>query len=353
KYVIRSDKLHVDYTAFVQDDTSVTGSKCHIMTIHDIGCNHSVFTEYVSQPEMRGLKQRVVWVHVDLPGQEDDASDLTIEKYPSLDDLGAELINVVDHLNIQQLVIFGEGAGANVAIRFAMEYPSRVHGVICVHPTASTAGFMETMKDKITNWKLIHKGMNADAEAYLIWHRFGRDAAKGYGDSQLLEANIREFSEKLYGKRNPKNLAVFMDAFLNRTNLIDKLEKLTVDCLVAVGKRSSVLSTTQKFYDRLKETRDPKHMVNSPLLIVDNVGDVLGEAPDVLAKSMQFFLQGIGLLSGLPMETSLVGLGRLSRAMSMEDADRPRRGSGLQPQSPLTASSNDSPPVGSPPKFSS
>lgn len=44
---------------------------------------------------------------------------------------------------------------------------------------------------------------------------------------------------------------------------------------------------------------------------------------------MQFFLQGIGLVSGLPMEAGLVGLGRLSRAMSMEDADRPRRTSGL------------------------
>ncbi|CAF1538237.1 unnamed protein product, partial [Didymodactylos carnosus] len=121
----------------------------------------------------------------------------------------------------------------------------------------------------------------------------------------------------------------------------------------AVGKKSSVLSTTEKFYDRLKETRDVKRMVNSPLLIADNVGDVLGEAPDILAKSMQFFLQGIGLLSGLPMETSLVGLGRLSRAMSMEDADRPRRSSVLQPQSPSTTSPVGSPPVGSPPKFSS
>jgi hypothetical protein len=33
---------------------------------------------------------------------------------------------------------------------------------------------MEIMKDKLNNWKLIHKGMNPDAEAYLIWHRFGR-----------------------------------------------------------------------------------------------------------------------------------------------------------------------------------
>jgi hypothetical protein len=48
---------------------------------------------------------------------------------------------------------------------------------------------------------------------------------------------------------------------------------------VAVGKKSSVLHTTEKFYERLRESRNnPQKMVNSPLLIADNVGDVLGEA---------------------------------------------------------------------------
>ena len=56
------------------------------------------------------------------------------------------------------------------------------------------------------------------------------------------------------------------------------------------------------------------------------------------------------LVSGLPMEAGLVGLGRLSRAMSMEDADRPRRTSVLTPSSPGTSSPTV---VGSPPKFSS
>ncbi|UJR21732.1 hypothetical protein I4U23_024807 [Adineta vaga] len=347
KFVIRSPKLGLDYTAWVQDETG-TNAKCYVMTIHDLGCSHSVFTEFISQPEMRALKQRIVWVHVDLPGQEDGASILNIEKYPSLDEVGSELINILDHLNIPQIVIFGEGAGANIGCRFAIEHPSRVHGVVLVHPTGTTAGFMEMMKDKLNNWKLIHKGMNPDAEAYLIWHRFGRDAAKGYVDSQLLEANLREFSEKLYQKRTAKNLALFLDAFLNRTNLIDKLDRLTVDCLVAVGKKSSVLHTTEKFYEKLRDSRDPQKMVNSPILIADNVGDILGEAPDVLSKAMQFFLQGIGLISGLPMDAGLVGLGRLSRSMSMEDADRPRRSSVLNTtSSPGTASP---PIVGSPPK---
>lgn len=49
------------------------------------------------------------------------------------------------------------------------------------------------------------------------------------------------------------------------------------------------------------------------------------------------------LVSGLPMDAGLVGLGRLSRAMSMEDADRPRRTSGLVSSPP--------PAIGSPSKF--
>jgi hypothetical protein len=52
-----------------------------------------------------------------------------------------------------------------------------------------------------------------------------------------------------------------------------------VDCLVAVGKKSSVLHTTEKFYEKLRDSREnPKQMVNSPILIADNVGDILGEA---------------------------------------------------------------------------
>lgn len=63
-----------------------------------------------------------------------------------------------------------------------------------------------------------------------------------------------------------------------------------VDCLVAVGKKSSVLHTTEKFYERLRESRNnPQKMVNSPMLIADNVGDVLGEA--VRRQKMMFLSQ--------------------------------------------------------------
>jgi hypothetical protein len=75
---------------------------------------------------------------------------------------------------------------------------------------------------------------------------------------------------------------------------------------------------------------DPQLLVNCPLLELEDIGDVMGEVPDRLAVSLQFFLQGTGLLPAMPMRTTLPGLGRLSRAFSMEEADRPRRAS-IQP----------------------
>ncbi len=64
-----------------------------------------------------------------------------------------------------------------------------------------------------------------------------------------------------------------------------------VDCLVAVGKKSSALHTTEKFYEKLRDSREnPKQMVNSPILIADNVGDVLGEAVRMPIFNTKFFV---------------------------------------------------------------
>ena len=108
--------------------------------------------------------------------------------------------------------------------------------------------------------------------------------------------------------------------------------------LVACGRRASNASETKRFYKALIDSRrsELQQLVNCPLLEIEEVGDILGEAPDRLATSLQFFLQGIGLVPALPMKKGLTGLGRLSRAMSMEDADRPRRTSYTE-QSQLAA----------------
>ena len=130
------------------------------------------FQEFIDCPEMKALKDRIIWIHVDLPGQEPNAADLTASKYPCLSDIAEEIVLVLDHFNIGQLTCFGEGLGANVAARFAMAYPTRCLGVVLIHPTGSSASFFETAKEKLSNFSPT-KNKVSHMEDYLIWHRYG------------------------------------------------------------------------------------------------------------------------------------------------------------------------------------
>lgn len=327
---VHSDRLNLDFTVYVQDQTLKTQQRCYIMTVHDLGCDYSTFTEFISCPEMRSLKERVIWLHVDLPGQEANAADLSITKYPTMPDLAEELLLILDHFKINKVVCLGEGCGANVVTRFAMKYPQRCAGVALVHPTGSTASVFQQFKERLASLLPVR----SSAEAYLIWHRFGRSNQT----DQLVQANIKEFQQKFFARRNPRNLDLLIDAFLNRSNITEKLDDLKVDVLIAYGKKASLSNETKKFYKALYETRknNKQLLVNCPLLEVEEMGDVIGESPDRLAIALQFFLQGCGLLTAMPMKNELKGLGRLSRAFSMEEFDKPRKGSNVLFESRLS-----------------
>jgi hypothetical protein len=92
----------MDFTVYIQDQTIKSQQRCYIMTVHDLGCDckfydkkkeiflkiyyfkifkykiDTSFTEFISCPEMKGLRERIIWIHVDLPGQEVGSQDLKI-----------------------------------------------------------------------------------------------------------------------------------------------------------------------------------------------------------------------------------------------------------------------------------
>ena len=86
-----------------------------------------------------------MFVHVVLPGQDSGAEDLD-SKYPTMQELGDDLVCILDQLKVEFAVGLGEGAGANILARFAMLHPTKCLGLILVHPTSTTAGVMEHFK---------------------------------------------------------------------------------------------------------------------------------------------------------------------------------------------------------------
>jgi pimeloyl-ACP methyl ester carboxylesterase len=95
---------------------------------------------------MEGIRNRVIWLNVNLPGQEPESPDLESKKYPSLEELGEGLVSVLNELKIPQVVCMGQGAGANIAFHFATKHAARCLGLVLIEPIGSSAGFMESIR---------------------------------------------------------------------------------------------------------------------------------------------------------------------------------------------------------------
>ena len=58
-------------------------------------------------------------------------------------------MNILDTLRVKCVIGLGNGAGANIMMRFAMMHVTRCMGVILVHPTSANSSMMETFRVRI------------------------------------------------------------------------------------------------------------------------------------------------------------------------------------------------------------
>ncbi|KAL3864335.1 hypothetical protein ACJMK2_006026 [Sinanodonta woodiana] len=239
----------------------------------------------------------------------------------------------------------------------SMAHPNRCMGACLIHCTGTTAGFMESLKDKMLGWKLTHIGMNPSAEAYLLLHRFG-SFEKAENPEQLNRV-LETFQEKLRSKINPINLNRFVQSFMKRSNITDQIGKLKCPVLMVTGDRASFNHTVHTLYSHMAVRLDKK---NIELVEMEGVANVIEEKPQKLAEGFLYFCQGLGLLGGVPMVrvrsssqdyTDHGFKGFRTRSMSMEEADQPTGIYSTSPTKqsspPQNKSSNPSAKAGSPP----
>uniref|UniRef100_A0A0B7BHM3 AB hydrolase-1 domain-containing protein n=1 Tax=Arion vulgaris TaxID=1028688 RepID=A0A0B7BHM3_9EUPU len=314
------------FKVYIQGD--VKHSQFVILTVHDLGCNHSMWTNFLAGPSMEEINRRGAFIHVDIPGQEEEAPDLPADyMFPTMQSLGEDLVCVLDQLDVKQVIGLGEGAGANITARFAMAQPERVLGCVLIHCTGTTAGVMESLKDKVMNWKLEQIGMNPSTEAYLCLHRFG--SFEKAENKEQLQHVIENFQHLLRSKINPRNLKRFVQAFMKRSNIADQVSKLKCRVLMVTGSKASFNHTVHNLFARMRERLDK---MECDILEVDGVANVLEEKPERFAESLLYFLQGLGFVGGVPMprvqrSASIDSTGTppgRTRSMSMEEADLPR-----------------------------
>jgi protein NDRG1 len=324
KYSVNTDKSG-EIIVTVQGDLTQQDKRAVFLTVHDLGCNHASFQEFVNSPCMMEIKERSCFIHVDVPGHADNAPALPDSfQFPSLQTLGEDLVTVLDYLHVKYVIGLGEGAGANVLARFGLAHPSRTLGLILINCTGSAASVLDTFKTKFISWK--GSEVQQSAEDFLLYHKFGHQMT---GDNPDKEKIVTEFQQRLHGTLNNKNIKLYVKAFMTRKDL--PLKACKVDILLITGMLSPYASVVEKLHrdcDKEKVT----------MLKIERAGDVLADTPAKVAQTILLFCKGQGLLTSVVMpgvdrsrafSTSSGGSNdgapnrRLSRGMSMEEYDKP------------------------------
>ncbi|CAG2119966.1 unnamed protein product, partial [Medioppia subpectinata] len=275
-------RSHGDVRVHVQGSLDQMQSKAVFLTVHDIGANHSSWKDFVDNESMLEIKNRSVFVHLDVCGQEADAEDLegdfpTIQQISHCEEV---LADVLDALHVPLVVGLGEGAGANILARFALRHPERVLGLVLVHLVSAEVGFLDALKDRLFFRRNSQQMSPLDIVAL---HKIGKE--RDETSRRLMDA---------YGARvqtiNARNLRKYVTAYMERKEIADLRE---LDVLLVTGAKSPYCAGVEAIHSKCNKTK-------TSLLKVDECTDVISEFPDKLAQSLLLFAKGLGFLTSCP-----------------------------------------------------
>ncbi|XP_064641172.1 protein NDRG3-like isoform X16 [Lineus longissimus] len=325
-------------------------SKPAILTYHDLGLNHmTCFQGFFNFADMQPLLRHFCVYHVNAPGQQEGAIPLTHSEkkderevllaehsstespkrnrtgYPTMDQLGEMILPVLQYYGLKRVIGFGVGAGANILCRFALQHPEKCDALFLVNCTATAAGWTEWGYQKLNSWYLKMGVITATTEEYLLWHWFGKEAKERNTDLvHVFKDNIKQI--------NPHNMASFIDAYVQRTDLgisreldlTKKKDAKTLKCnVMLVGSAGSPhLDDVVAMNSRL----DPSN--SNVLNISDCSGMVLEEQPAKVAEAFRLFLQGMGHVPSLS-QTKIVAERDAARRNSTP-FDSPARKPGME-----------------------
>uniref|UniRef100_A0A8D3AZP2 Protein NDRG3 n=1 Tax=Scophthalmus maximus TaxID=52904 RepID=A0A8D3AZP2_SCOMX len=130
------------------------GNRPTILTYHDIGLNHkSCFNSLFNYEDMQEVTQHFSVLHVDAPGQQENAPIFpTGYQYPTMDELAAMLPSVLTQLQVKSVIGIGVGAGAYVLTKLALNQPGLVEGLVLINIDPCAKGWVDWAASKLSGW---------------------------------------------------------------------------------------------------------------------------------------------------------------------------------------------------------
>lgn len=287
-------------------------TKTCILTLHDLGLNSfSNYATLLQCEEMQPVLHRFTVFNVDFPcmkapklhdarnapGEGGDANcsgqwDKNLV-YPSMEELSKALLPaVMDFFSLTSVIIIGTGLGANVGIRYSLQQPDRVMGLITMNPVFYQIGWPEWFQFKtsgISNDKLVE-----NIQEYL------------YSPSELSDPGQDLVAQTVQGiKRLDHNaLSGLYQSFKQRTAIVmerpivgmsgneqnDKILKPR-SCIIVGDHATNFMEDAMEF----NSLSDPSK--SNFCKFADAGAVVYEEQPVKVAEAITLFLQGLGYLA--------------------------------------------------------
>lgn len=210
--------------------------------------------------------------------------------------------------------------------------------MILIHLVTAGVGMLEKLKDTFMSGKRRPSEAFQQPEAVIALHKFGSSITGSLPPTSEEEDSISDYKSRV-ASINPRNLRKYVEAYMNRKDVSDKLTQLqNMDILLVAGTKSPYSQGVVSIHGKMDKSK-------TSLLKIDNCVDVMHEAPVKLASNLLLFVKGLGYLTSLSLpgidrqrtmsgdsqtgelpgnpRAALGAIGR-RRTLSMEEYDLPR-----------------------------
>ncbi|KAM8755141.1 protein NDRG3-like isoform X1 [Sparus aurata] len=265
------------------------GNRPTILTYHDIGLNHkSCFNSLFNYEDMQEVTQHFSVLHVDAPGQQENAPVFpTGYQYPSMDELAEMLPSVLTQLQVKSVIGIGVGAGAYILTKLALNEPSLVEGLVLINIDPCAKGWMDWAASKLSGW-------TSNLVDTIMGHHFSAEELTE--NQEIIQTYRLHISQDI----PQDNLAMFYSSYDSRTELqmerpvpgLNENTVITLRCptLLVVGDTSPAVDVVVECNSRLNPTK------TTLLKMADCGGLPQVVQPGKLAEAFKYFVQGMGYI---------------------------------------------------------
>jgi pimeloyl-ACP methyl ester carboxylesterase len=197
----------------------------------------------------------------------------------SMDLFADDLIAILDHLNIEQVVVCGLSMGGYIALSIADRYPHRMRAVVLA-ATRASADSPEVRKGRHELAKQARAfGSMAVVDAML--------PKLVSGATKIQRPEVADFVRVMMQTTNAEAMARTLEALASRHDYRDKVQSINVAAMVVCGDQDEII--TREDMDLLaRSVRGAKYE------LVPNVGHLPNlEAPDVFNSMLNTFLNSL------------------------------------------------------------